>query len=294
MNAINILEQQHADEVLRLEIAYSNLYKAYVLGDRNEIINHYIATGYIGIPNFAKLVQSKTKQEMLSNRILPDILPTSIDNIKDDTLLRMNIVGCLKALQNEINIRNIYRNHYTYAQKILYQPNHIFRQEEILYKDSQGQQLTVSDILAVSKYAVSLAEAITPDNENFAKANAAITALQGIDAILNNKPEDKPINKMLHLVTSFISSVVKSSIKNDEAKRGVKITALMDKPMNRIKKVLEERGIKQTWLAEKLGKSFCVVNAYVCNRRQPSLEVLFEIAKILNIDPKDLIDSRTK
>lgn len=117
MNAINILEQQHADEVLRLEIAYSNLYKAYVLGDRNEMINHYIATGYIGIPNFAKLVQSKTKQEMLSNRILPDILPTSIDNIKDDTLLRMNIVGCLKALQNEINIRNIYRNHYTYAQK---------------------------------------------------------------------------------------------------------------------------------------------------------------------------------
>ena len=63
----------------------------------------------------------------------------------------------------------------------------------------------------------------------------------------------------------------------------------MDKPMNRIKEVLEERGIKQTWLAEQLGKSFCMVNSYVCNRRQPSLEVLFEIAKILNIDPKDLI-----
>ena len=29
----------------------------------------------------------------------------------------------------------------------------------------------------------------------------------------------------------------------------------MDKPMNRIKEVLEERGIKQTWLADKLGKS---------------------------------------
>lgn len=79
----------------------------------------------------------------------------------------------------------------------------------------------------MSKYAVSLAEAIAPDNENFAKANAAIMALQGIDAILNNKPEDKPINKMLHLVTSFISSVVKSSIKNDETKREVTITALM-------------------------------------------------------------------
>ena len=66
-----------------------------------------------------------------------------------------------------------------------------------------------------------------------------------------------------------------------------------DKPMNRIKEVLEERGIKQTWLAEKLGKSFCMVNSYVCNRRQPSLEVLFEIAKILNVDPKELISNQT-
>ena len=67
----------------------------------------------------------------------------------------------------------------------------------------------------------------------------------------------------------------------------------MDKPKNRIKEVLEERGIKQTWLAERLGKSFCIVNSYVCNRRQPSLEVLFEIAKILNVDPKDLISNQT-
>ena len=64
----------------------------------------------------------------------------------------------------------------------------------------------------------------------------------------------------------------------------------MDKPKNRIKEVLEERGIKQTWLADRLGKSFCIVNSYVCNRRQPSLEVLFEIAKILNVDPKELIN----
>jgi transcriptional regulator with XRE-family HTH domain len=61
--------------------------------------------------------------------------------------------------------------------------------------------------------------------------------------------------------------------------------------MNRIKEVLDEKGIKQTWLAEKLGKSFCMVNSYVCNRRQPSLEVLFEIAKILNVNPRELIDS---
>jgi len=59
--------------------------------------------------------------------------------------------------------------------------------------------------------------------------------------------------------------------------------------MNRIKEVLEEKGVKQTWLAEKLGRSFSIVNAYVCNRRQPSLELLFEIARLLQVEPKELI-----
>ncbi|WP_203296432.1 helix-turn-helix domain-containing protein [Luteirhabdus pelagi] len=59
--------------------------------------------------------------------------------------------------------------------------------------------------------------------------------------------------------------------------------------MNRIKEILENKGIKQVWLAEKLGKSYNVVNGYVQNRAQPSLEVLYEIARILDIDPKELL-----
>lgn len=59
--------------------------------------------------------------------------------------------------------------------------------------------------------------------------------------------------------------------------------------MNRIKEILEQKGIKQTWLAEQLGKSYNIVNGYVQNRQQPRLEVLFEIAKILEVDPKELI-----
>ncbi|MBD1261517.1 helix-turn-helix transcriptional regulator [Maribacter polysiphoniae] len=61
--------------------------------------------------------------------------------------------------------------------------------------------------------------------------------------------------------------------------------------MNRIKEVLEEKGIKQVWLSEKLSKSYNMVNSYVQNRRQPSLEILNEIADILNVDIKDLIVS---
>ncbi len=59
--------------------------------------------------------------------------------------------------------------------------------------------------------------------------------------------------------------------------------------MNRIKQVLEEKGIKQKWLAEKLGKSYNMVNGYVQNRQQPRLEVLYEIAKILDVEVKDLL-----
>ncbi|WP_375581410.1 helix-turn-helix transcriptional regulator [Marivirga tractuosa] len=61
--------------------------------------------------------------------------------------------------------------------------------------------------------------------------------------------------------------------------------------MNRIKEVLEEKGIKQTWLAEKLGKSYNMVNGYVQNRQQPRLEILNEIADILNVDVRELIIS---
>ena len=53
----------------------------------------------------------------------------------------------------------------------------------------------------------------------------------------------------------------------------------------------KEKGVTQNWLAEKLGKSYNMVNGYVQNRQQPRIEILFKIAKLLNIDPKELIQS---
>ena len=61
--------------------------------------------------------------------------------------------------------------------------------------------------------------------------------------------------------------------------------------MNKIKEVLEQKGIKQTWLAVKLGKSYNMVNAYAQNRQQPRLETLINIANILDVDVKELIIS---
>ncbi|MCF8365687.1 MAG: helix-turn-helix domain-containing protein [Bacteroidales bacterium] len=59
--------------------------------------------------------------------------------------------------------------------------------------------------------------------------------------------------------------------------------------MNRIEVVLEVKAIKQTWLAEQLGRSYNMVNNYVQNRQQPRLEVLFEIDKILDVEVDQLL-----
>lgn len=62
--------------------------------------------------------------------------------------------------------------------------------------------------------------------------------------------------------------------------------------MNRIKYVLEQKGIKQKWLAGQLGKSYNMVNSYVQNRRQPSLEDLYKIAEILDVEVNELLTER--
>ena len=61
--------------------------------------------------------------------------------------------------------------------------------------------------------------------------------------------------------------------------------------MNRISEILKLQGRSQTWLAERLNKSFNMVNSYVKNRRQPSLEILYRIANILDVDARLLLIS---
>ena len=59
--------------------------------------------------------------------------------------------------------------------------------------------------------------------------------------------------------------------------------------MNKIKEILEVKGLSQTELAEKLGKSFNMVNLYATNKIQPPIPVLYQIAEILNIDVRELL-----
>lgn len=59
--------------------------------------------------------------------------------------------------------------------------------------------------------------------------------------------------------------------------------------MNKIKEILEVKGLSQTELADKLGKSFNMVNLYATNKIQPPIPVLYQIAEILNIDVRELL-----
>ncbi len=59
--------------------------------------------------------------------------------------------------------------------------------------------------------------------------------------------------------------------------------------MNRIKEVLKEQGRTQTWLSEKIEKSYVIVTNYCNNNAQPSIEVLRKIANILDVDVRLLL-----
>ncbi len=59
--------------------------------------------------------------------------------------------------------------------------------------------------------------------------------------------------------------------------------------MNRIKEALEAKGISQTELANRLGKTFNMVNLYASNKVQPPIPVLYQIADILKMDVRELL-----
>ena len=63
----------------------------------------------------------------------------------------------------------------------------------------------------------------------------------------------------------------------------------MSKDINRLKVVLAEKKRTNKWLAEQLGKDPGTVSKWCTNTMQPNLEILVEIAKVLEVDTKDLL-----
>ena len=58
---------------------------------------------------------------------------------------------------------------------------------------------------------------------------------------------------------------------------------------NRIKVVLAEKEKTGTWLSEQMGRNIGTVSRWMTNKNQPSIEQLYDIAKFLDVDVRELL-----
>ena len=63
------------------------------------------------------------------------------------------------------------------------------------------------------------------------------------------------------------------------------------KDLNRIKVVLVEKKRTNKWLAEQLGKDPATISKWCTNTSQPDLTTLLQVANLLEVDVKDLLNS---
>jgi|APGre2960657444_1045066.scaffolds.fasta_scaffold89577_2 transcriptional regulator with XRE-family HTH domain len=62
------------------------------------------------------------------------------------------------------------------------------------------------------------------------------------------------------------------------------------KKVLKIKQILELRGLKQKWLADKIGVTEVTISNWVNNRTYPSIETLISISTVLKIEVKELFE----
>ena len=66
----------------------------------------------------------------------------------------------------------------------------------------------------------------------------------------------------------------------------------MAQDLDRMKVVLVEQKKTGKWLAEQLGVSTCTVSRWASNTAQPNLSTLNDIARLLKVDPRDLLNGK--
>ena len=64
---------------------------------------------------------------------------------------------------------------------------------------------------------------------------------------------------------------------------------MANKKINRLKVMLAEKGRTNKWLAVQVGKDPATISKWCTNAAQPSLEMLLQVAKVLEVEVKDLI-----
>lgn len=209
-----------------MQIAYDSLYTSFMRRDRKAIEYYCRNCENLGIGQFHEKANMEMERIYSSMGIKTIRKPSTLEQLPDDVLL-VYAQSCMNVLFNE-KMRYISDDfHHTYenAYHTLVQPRQ-YQTNDVLY--SKGNNMfTVGNFLKVIKYALSIAEIISPDDKRFANASASVLALQTIDNILNNKSGAELTKHTLHIATDFLASNVKESLNDTNAKRSVAVSALM-------------------------------------------------------------------
>lgn len=220
-----------------LDFIYSNLSFAYLNGDADQM-RFYFGKFQNDYPEYFGQMDSCVRCVFYENKCMPGER-TPIQNIFGNTL-KFNIEGCLRAIEKVLDDKS-YLPFSLGAIQTLYYPQVSFTPTSELYRgeyfsqlDPHGEtpykkevrSLSVSDLLSVADYSVKILDALSP-SEKTQDISDTITVLKGIDLALNNKPQDKPLNKSLHIVNSVLSSTVKSSLEKNTDKQFVGVMSVL-------------------------------------------------------------------
>ena len=206
-----------------IDDAYNQLSNAYyVKRDRKSIEDSCRYCQSLGIPNFQELANAEMTKLYSYRHIKTYPVLTSIECLPPD-VLGMYALACMEVLFN-MKIESIRRD-CQYAYQTLSQSVQ-FQSTDVLYMQDE-KRLTVEDFLKVVKYALALVDIVYPDNKVSSVANPIVWALQGIDDTLNNKSKTELTNHSLHIAADFLTSNVKESLNDTNAKRSVAVSALM-------------------------------------------------------------------
>lgn len=206
-----------------LDLIYSSLSFAY-LNDDEAKMKDYFQKFITEYPEHRGQMSNCINCTFYENNCIPGIIKVSIYATSGDDL-RYNVVGCLKSIQKALSDYRYYSFSLgaiqtLYYPRVSFTPTYeLYRGEYFSQQDPRGETpykkevrtLSVSDLLSVADYSVKILDALNP-SEKTQDISDTITILKGVDLALNNKLEDKPLNKSLHIVNSVLFSTVKRSL----------------------------------------------------------------------------------
>jgi hypothetical protein len=131
----------------------------------------------------------------------------------------------INILENRLSIT--YASNFSFSDRAIrsiYYNYNGFNHTQTLHRRN-GLELKVSDVLAVLGYAKDIYESLGGRVDD--RINYALIVLNSIELALNNKPQDKPINKLLHLTVDVLSDAYKKAVADENAGRDISVSSLI-------------------------------------------------------------------